>query len=68
MTPRLRETIIRTPDSSPGLLVVDGQQKSFTLEGAWKSPVAPALNMAVDVEPGENLCAECRQKRSATGI
>jgi hypothetical protein len=50
MTPPLRGTIIKTPDSSSGLLVVDGQQKSFTLEGVWKSPVAPAINMAVNVE------------------
>jgi hypothetical protein len=50
MTPQLRGTIIKTPDSAPGLLVVEGQQKSFALEGVWKSPVAPAVNMAVDVE------------------
>jgi hypothetical protein len=50
MTPQLRGTIIKTPDSSPGLLFVEGQQKTFTLERVWKSPVAPALNMAVDVE------------------
>jgi hypothetical protein len=29
MTTQLRGTIIRTPDSSPGLLVVGGQQKTF---------------------------------------
>jgi hypothetical protein len=45
-----RGTIIKTPDSSPGLLVVDGQQKTFTLEGVWKSSAAPAVNMAVDIE------------------
>ena len=50
MRTQLRGTIIKTPDSSPGLLVVDGQQKTFTLEGAWKSPVAPMVNMAVDIE------------------
>ena len=50
MTAQIRGTIIKTPDSSPGLLVVEGQQKTFTLEGAWKSPVAPMVNMAVDIE------------------
>jgi len=51
MTPQLiRGTIIKTPDSSPGLLFVNGQQKPFTLEGIWNSPVAPAVNMPVDVE------------------
>jgi hypothetical protein len=53
MTSRLRGTIIKTPDSSPGLLIVGGHQKTFTLEGLWKSPVAPAVNMAVDVDTDE---------------
>jgi hypothetical protein len=47
---RARGTIIKAPDSAPGLLFVQGQQKSFTLEGVWKSPVAPAPNMIVDVD------------------
>jgi hypothetical protein len=50
MTPQLRGTIIKTPDSTPGLLIVGGQQKTFTLAGAWNSEVAPAVNMAVDIE------------------
>ena len=45
-----RGTIIKIPDSTPGLVIVDGAQKSFTLEGVWRSPVAPAPNMTVDVE------------------
>ncbi len=47
---RVRGSIIKAPDSTPGLLFVQGQQKSFTLEGVWKSPVAPAPNMIVDVD------------------
>jgi hypothetical protein len=50
MTLQQTGTIIKTPDNAPGLLIVAGQQKPFTLEGVWKSPVAPAVNMAVDVE------------------
>ena len=50
MTTQLTRNDYRTPDSAPGLLVVDGQQKTFTLEGVWKSPVAPAVNMAVRFE------------------
>ena len=47
----LRGTIIQVPDSNnPGLLVVDGAQRTFTLEGVWRSAVAPALNQIVDVE------------------
>lgn len=47
---RVRSTIIKVPDASPGLLIVNGQQKSFTLDRVWRSSVAPAANMAVDVE------------------
>jgi hypothetical protein len=50
MTTQLRGTVIKTPDNGPGLLVVDGEQKAFTLERVWKSEVAPAVNMAVDIE------------------
>jgi hypothetical protein len=53
MTPetssRVRGTVVKVPDATPGLLFVNGQQKSFTLEGVWKSPVAPSANMTVDV-------------------
>ena len=45
-----RGTIIKVPDSTPGLVIVNGAQKSFTLEGVWRAPVAPAANMTVDVE------------------
>jgi hypothetical protein len=38
------------PDATPGILLANGQQQQFTLERVWKSPVAPALNMTVEVE------------------
>ncbi|MGB6877522.1 MAG: hypothetical protein WBD87_15965 [Candidatus Acidiferrales bacterium] len=47
---RVRSTIVKIPDTNPGLLFLNGLQKQFTLEGVWKSPVTPAANMAVDVE------------------
>ena len=47
---RGRGTVIRVPDSNPGLLFVGNEQKAFTLEQIWKSPVAPAANMVVDVD------------------
>jgi hypothetical protein len=47
---KVRGAIIKVPDSSPGLLFVNGGQKEFTLERIWRSPVAPAVNMAIDVE------------------
>lgn len=47
---KVRSTIVKIPDTNPGLLFLNGQQKQFTLEGVWKSPVAPTANMAVDVD------------------
>jgi hypothetical protein len=47
---KLRSQIVKVPDATPGLLFLNGQQRQFTLEGVWKSPVAPAANMTVDVE------------------
>jgi hypothetical protein len=47
---KARGTIIKVPDASAGLLILNGQQRPFTLEGVWKSAVAPAANMAVDVD------------------
>jgi hypothetical protein len=44
-----RGTIIKVPDASPGLLFVNGEQKSFTLGGVWQCPTAPAPNMIVEV-------------------
>ena len=49
-TSAARGTIIKVPDATPGLVIVTGAQKSFVLEGVWRSPVAPAPNMTVDVE------------------
>jgi len=50
MIPQQKGTIIKTPDSTPGLLFVNGQQKPFRLEGIWNLPVAPMVNMSVNVE------------------
>ncbi len=47
---KARGNIIKVPDSSPGLLFIGGEQKSFVLERIWKSPTAPAANMVVDVD------------------
>lgn len=45
-----RGKILRDTSAGNGLIVVDGQQYSFTLEGTWKSEVPPAAGMTVDVE------------------
>lgn len=49
-TTKMRATVLRAPDASPGLLMLNGQQRTFTLEKIWKAPVAPAANMTVEVE------------------
>jgi hypothetical protein len=45
-----RGKILRDTSLGAGLLVVDGQQYSFPLEGVWKSDVPPAVGMTVDVD------------------
>src|SRR5271167_3455138 len=49
-SPKVKGTIIKVPDATPGILFVNGQQQFFTLERVWKSPVAPVANQTVDVE------------------
>jgi hypothetical protein len=49
-SPAIRGTILKVPDTTPGLLFLMGEQRPFTLERVWKSPTAPAVNTAVDVE------------------
>ena len=45
-----RGKVLRDPNAGPGLLIVEGQQYPFALEGVWKSEVAPKPGLAVDVE------------------
>jgi hypothetical protein len=49
-TVKIRATIIKLPDSGPGLLVAGDRQFPFTLDHVWRSAVAPAVNMAVEIE------------------
>ena len=50
VTTKSRGTIVKVPDATPGLLMVNGNQKTFMLEGIWKSPTAPSPNQTVDIE------------------
>ena len=50
----VRSKIIKVPDANPGLIFINGQQKEFRIENMWKSPVAPAPNMNVDVDLDSN--------------
>lgn len=45
-----RGKILRDPHSGPGLLIAEGQQYQFSLEGIWKSEAPPKPGLAVDVE------------------
>ena len=47
---KLRGAVIKVPDAAPGILSVSGRQQAFSLEGVWKSAVAPAPNQTVEVE------------------
>ena len=49
-TTKSRGTVVKVPDTTPGILFVNATQQPFTLERVWKSPVAPAANQVVDVE------------------
>jgi len=44
-----RGKVLRDPNAGPGLLIVEGQQYPFALEGVWKSEVAPKPGQVVDV-------------------
>ena len=44
-----RGKILRDPRTGPGLLMIEGRQYWFCLEGVWKSEAAPVPGLAVDV-------------------
>jgi len=45
-----RGKVLRDTNSGPGLLIVDGQQYPFTLDGVWRSTELPKAGMTVDVD------------------
>jgi len=45
-----RGKILRDANASPGLLMIEGQQYPFSLEGLWKSEVPPRPGLPVDVD------------------
>jgi hypothetical protein len=44
-----RGKVLRDPNAGPGLLMVEGQQYPFALEGVWKSEIAPKPGQVVEV-------------------
>jgi hypothetical protein len=47
-TMKKRGKVLRDTSAGSGLVVVDGQQYPFALEGIWRSNEAPTVNMTVD--------------------
>jgi hypothetical protein len=47
---RKRGKVLRDTTSGPGLLMMEGQQCRFSLEGVWRSETAPKPGLVVDVE------------------
>jgi len=45
-----RGKVLRDPYAGPGLLMVEGRQYPFLIEGAWRSEVPPKPGLAVEVE------------------
>jgi len=49
-----RGKILRDASAGPGLLIADGQEYSFSLEGVWRSETAPRAGLTVEAEIDEN--------------
>jgi len=45
---RKRGKVLREPGAGPGLMIVEGQQFSFSLTDLWQSPQPPKIGMTVE--------------------
>lgn len=45
-----RGKVLRDASSGTGLLMIEGQQYPFSLDGLWKSDQAPRVGMVVEAE------------------
>lgn len=52
---KARGKVLREPNSGPGLLMIDGQQFRFAIEGVWRSEASPKPGLNVEVELDRNL-------------
>jgi len=52
---KMRGKLLREPNGGSGLLMVQGQQYKFSLDGVWKSEIAPKAGQDVDVDLDQNL-------------
>jgi hypothetical protein len=46
---KTRGKILRQPGQGPGIVMIEGQQFRFQLEGVWQSDIAPQPGQAVEV-------------------
>lgn len=46
---------MRVPGAGPGLIIIEGQQFRFQLEGLWKSEMSPRPGLEVEVELDSDL-------------
>src|SRR5271157_3626476 len=44
-----RGKILRDPRVGPGLLIIEGRQYEFSVDGVWKSKLLPLPGLVVDV-------------------
>src|SRR5258708_10445750 len=52
---KLRGKVLREPNAGPGLMMVEGQQYKFYLDGVCKSETLPKPGLDVDVHLDQNL-------------
>ena len=45
-----RGKVLRDPRTGPGLLMIEGRQYRFCLDGVWKSEIPPKPGLTVDVK------------------
>jgi hypothetical protein len=45
-----RGKVLRDPRTGPGLLMIEGRQYRFCLEGIWKSEIPPKPGLTVEVK------------------
>src|ERR1700694_1960412 len=45
-----RGKVLRDPRAGPGLLMIEGRQYRFCLDGVWKSEIPPKPGLTVDVK------------------
>ncbi|HKS96584.1 MAG TPA: hypothetical protein VJV74_10705 [Terriglobia bacterium] len=52
---KTRGKVLRPPNGQPGLLIIDGQQYRFSLDGMWKDAIFPKPGLTVEVEMNQGL-------------